>query len=135
MKYDAALLKQADKLIDLSVNAWGRIPAGATSMSVAGLFAGVGGIEGGFRRAGHYAELLAENDDATSAVLRQNFPDVRLVGDVRQIDEVLHVDVLTGGFSCQDLSQVGRCAGIGGPNSGLVSHVFKLLTRPRCTVR
>jgi DNA (cytosine-5)-methyltransferase 1 len=37
------------------------------------------------------------------------------------------VDVVTAGFPCQDLSQAGRTAGIGGARSSLVGHVFRLL--------
>ena len=37
------------------------------------------------------------------------------------------VDLLTAGFPCQDLSQAGKTAGIGGNRSGLVDHVFRLL--------
>ncbi|HIC81803.1 MAG TPA: DNA cytosine methyltransferase [Kiloniellaceae bacterium] len=135
MKYDSALRERADKLVEWPVDDWTPAPVQPTALAVAGSFAGIGGIEEGFRRAGHHAELLAENDDAASAVLEGNFPNARLIGDVRQLSEVLRVDVLTAGFPCQDLSQVGRCAGIDGPNSGLVSHVFELLAKPGCQVR
>ena len=36
-------------------------------------------------------------------------------------------DLVAAGFPCQDLSQAGRTAGIGGRNSGLVKRVFELL--------
>ncbi|MEQ8276430.1 MAG: DNA (cytosine-5-)-methyltransferase [Deltaproteobacteria bacterium] len=97
-------------------------------MKVAGLFAGIGGIELGMRRAGHRAELLCEFDESAARVLRHHF-DVPLHPDVRdlQASKIPPVDVLAGGFPCQDLSQAGRTQGIEGEKSGLVSHMFRLM--------
>src|SRR3546814_6607012 len=39
--------------------------------------------------------------------------------------------ILVGGWPCQDLSQAGRMAGMGGGQSGLISHVFRLLDARR----
>lgn len=97
------------------------------SLSVAGLFAGIGGIELGLHRAGHQAELLCELDEAAQRVLRAQFPQVDVVGDVRSISRLPRVDLVTAGFPCQDLSQAGRTAGIGGTQSGLVGEVFRLV--------
>ncbi len=102
-------------------------PANGRSLSVAGLFAGIGGIERGLRDAGHHAALLCEIDDGASRVLSHRFSDVPLVRDVRELKRLPDVDVVAAGFPCQDLSQAGRTAGIGGSNSGLVGHVFRLL--------
>ena len=96
-------------------------------LSVAGLFAGIGGIELGLHRAGHESVLLCEIDAGASAVLRIRFPGVALVPDVRAIGSLPHVDVVAAGFPCQDLSQAGRTAGIGGAQSSLVAEVFRLL--------
>ncbi len=135
MKYDSTFLERAEKLADCPVIDCTTTPVGPTALTVAGLFAGIGGFEEGFRRAGYHTELLAETDEAASAVLERNFPNARLLGDVRKLTAVPRVDVLTAGFPCQDLSQVGRCAGIDGPNSGLVNQVFELLAKPGCQVR
>jgi len=102
-------------------------PATRERLSVAGLFAGIGGIELGLRRADHEAALLCEIDAGASAVLRNHFPDVQLVPDVRDIKSLPPVDVVAAGFPCQDLSQAGRTAGIGGTQSSLVGQVFRLL--------
>lgn len=100
----------------------------APALRVAGLFAGVGGIELGLARAGHHAELLCEIDPAAQAVLAARFPQVPLVADVREIKSLpAGLDLLAGGFPCQDLSQAGATRGIGGPRSGLVDQVFRLL--------
>jgi DNA (cytosine-5)-methyltransferase 1 len=102
-----------------------------TGFAVGGLFAGVGGIELGFQRAGHHAAFFCEREPAASAVLTARFKGVPIFDDVRalpaRVEELPHVDVLTGGFPCQDLSQAGRVAGIGGSKSGLVTYMFELL--------
>lgn len=95
---------------------------------VAGLFAGVGGIELGLRRAGHEASLLCESDVGANAVLEQRFRGVPLHGDVRALGALpRQVDLLAAGFPCQDLSQAGQTKGIAGARSGLVHEVFRLL--------
>ena len=57
----------------------------AAGFTVAGLFAGIGGIERGLAAAGGHAELLCENWEPANAVLAERFPDVPLVGDVRDL--------------------------------------------------
>lgn len=98
--------------------------------TVAGLFAGVGGIERGLTRSGHQTSLLCENDPAATAVLRARFPAIELCSDIREL-EALPPDttLVTAGFPCQDLSQAGRTAGITGAKSGLVGEVFRLIRR------
>lgn len=96
-------------------------------LSVASLFAGIGGIECGLHAAGHRTELLSEVWEPAQAVLRDRFPDVPLHGDVRDLAALPAVDLVTAGFPCTDLSQAGRTAGITGKQSGLVGEVFQLL--------
>ena len=95
---------------------------------VAGLFAGIGGIELGLHRAGHETELVCDSDAGALAVLEERFPGVHRHGDIRTLARLpKRVDLLAAGFPCQDLSQAGRTAGIGGARSGLVHEVFRLL--------
>lgn len=99
---------------------------------VTGLFAGIGGIELGLHRAGHRADLLCEIEPAAVEVLQQRFPEVTLSLDVTRLTDVPHsTTLIAAGFPCQDLSQAGRTAGINGRNSGLVTHVFRLLEQRR----
>lgn len=99
---------------------------------VAGLFAGVGGIERGLHRAGHASALLCENDPAARAVLEARFSDVRLHEDVRTLKALPRgVTLIAAGFPCQDLSQAGTTTGIAGARSGLVGEVFRLVEQHR----
>jgi DNA (cytosine-5)-methyltransferase 1 len=96
-------------------------------MTVAGLFAGIGGLERGFAAAGLHASLLCEIDPSAIAVLKTKFADVPLAGDVADLTSVPgDTTVIVAGFPCQDLSPPGGKIGIGGSRSGLVSHVFRL---------
>ena len=99
-------------------------------MLIAGLFAGIGGFELGFRRAGHRTILLCENDKHASQVLARKFPTVTRVCDVGDVHELpLDTDVITAGFPCQNLSKAGNKAGIHGEKSRIVNALFKLLDR------
>jgi DNA (cytosine-5)-methyltransferase 1 len=103
-------------------------------MNVAGLFAGIGGLELGFEQANadFRSVMLCEIEPRARAVLQARFRHLtpeQLPSDVT--DETLRlpddVDVVCAGFPCQDLSQAGKTAGITGARSGLVDHVFRLL--------
>lgn len=100
-------------------------------LRIAGLFAGIGGIELGFHRALGAAvqtELLCESWQPAREVLADRFPGVAAHPDVRELRDLPHgLDVLAAGFPCTDLSQAGRTAGITGTQSSLVSHVFEAL--------
>ena len=102
-----------------------------TSLKVVGLFAGVGGFELGFAKAGHETTTLVERWAPACAVLRARFPEARVLEvDVERLDTLPRdTDVLTAGFPCQDLSSVGLKDGIAGRKSGVVSHVFRLLRK------
>lgn len=97
------------------------------SLRVVGLFAGIGGIEVGLGRAGHSTEYLCEIDQGAVEVLRAHLPNTEVHLDVTALESLPSCDLLAAGFPCQDLSQAGRTAGIGGTQSGLVEHVFRLL--------
>jgi DNA (cytosine-5)-methyltransferase 1 len=98
---------------------------------VAGIFAGVGGFEEGFRQAGHSSTMLCEFDAAARHVLARRFHGTEITEDVRALTQLPDCNVLTAGFPCQDLSQVGPRTGIAGPNSGLIESVFRLLQGSR----
>jgi DNA (cytosine-5)-methyltransferase 1 len=105
-------------------------PASNEALRVAGLFAGIGGIELGLHKAGHTTSLLCEIDPAAVNVLESRF-GMQVERDVRELEDLPEVDLVAAGFPCQDLSQAGRTRGIGGEQSSLVDHVFRLLEGAR----
>lgn len=101
------------------------------TLSVAGLFSGVGGLELGLSAAGHKTQFQCENFEPALAVLREHFPGCRRRTDVRDLTSIPSVDLVAAGFPCQDLSQAGRTHGIKGQHSGLIDYVFDLIARKR----
>src|SRR5436190_13609610 len=94
-------------------------------LEITALFAGVGGLELGLKRAGHCVSLMCEIDPQATAVLRRRFPNVAIIKDVRSQAELLRAispssDLLTAGFPCTDLSQAGSKRGLNAGQSGLV---------------
>ena len=104
------------------------------------LFSGVGGLDLGFERAGMQCRWQVEIDPYAQKVLAKHWPDVGRWDDVRTFPpapaEDWRVDGLIGGFPCQDVSNAGRRAGIGGERSGLwreFARIIRIL-RPRFVV-
>ncbi len=95
---------------------------------VAGLFAGIGGLELGFARAGHATALLCEIEPGAAAVLSSRFPGLPVHDDICTLSELpAEVSLVLAGFPCQDLSQAGKTVGIEGSRSGLVGEVIRLI--------
>jgi DNA (cytosine-5)-methyltransferase 1 len=99
------------------------------------LFAGIGGIDLGLERAGMRCKWQVEIDDYATKVLAKHWPDVPKYRDVRGVGahNLARVDVLAGGFPCQDISNAGKRAGITGERSGLWLEFARLICelRPR----
>lgn len=102
------------------------------------LFAGIGGFDLGFERAGMVCKWQVEIDDYANRVLRKHWPDVRRWPDVRTWPQpdTERVDIICGGFPCQDISYAGRGAGLEGERSGLFFEAVRVVCelRPRAVV-
>lgn len=102
------------------------------------LFAGIGGIDLGLERAGLECRLQVEIDERASTILRRHWPDVARAGDITEVDgaDLIGVDVIAGGFPCQDVSKAGKRAGLAGERSGLFweFHRITATARPRWVV-
>ena len=109
-------------------------------MRSGGLFAGYGGLDMAVAEVfGAEPAWFSEIDDAPSKVLAHHWPAVPNLGDITQIDwdTVEPVDILGGGFPCQDVSAAGKRAGIRpGNRSGLWNHMAYAVSklRPRYVV-
>ena len=105
-------------------------------MKVGSMFAGIGGFDLGFERAGFDVAWCIEWDKNAQAVLRKRFPKATVYGDIREVDhaQLDRVDVVTGGFPCQDLSVAGKRAGLAGERSGLFYDAMRIVRRLRPAV-
>ena len=110
-------------------------------VNVGSLFTGIGGFDLGLERAGMRVVWQCEVDDYCRRVLAQHWPDVPCYRDVRDLrsagrQAVSPVDVLCGGFPCQDISVAGKGAGITGARSGLWAEYARLISelRPRYVI-
>ena len=85
------------------------------------LFSGVEGFGLGLERAGFRTVWQVEIDRFATKVLERRYPEAKRYGDIREVrtQDLERVDLLTGGFPCQDLSIAGRRAGLAGARSGL----------------
>lgn len=107
-------------------------------LNVGSLFSGIGGFDLGFERAGMQVLWQVEIDKAAQSVLRRRFPNTEIHDDVRSVGRhnLKPVDVICGGFPCQDLSVAGKRAGLAGERSGLWFEYHRILSelRPRWVV-
>lgn len=99
-------------------------------MTFGSLFAGIGGFDLGFERAGLSCSWQVENDLFCIQVLQKHWPDVPRFFDITQLDfELLPlVDVICGGFPCQDISVASPTkAGLRGRRSGLWRYFLDVI--------
>jgi DNA (cytosine-5)-methyltransferase 1 len=132
-------------------------------MNAGSLFSGVGGLDLGLHRAGIRHAFFCESDPWRRTVLAAHWPGVPVYDDVATVGsiadpgegrddhrtlggtrrgeravlpirhEVPSVDLLCGGFPCQDLSVAGQRRGLNGDRSGLFFEFARIieLVRPR----
>lgn len=101
-------------------------------------FAGIGGMSVGLERTGGFETVaFCEVAPAPRALLAHHWPKVPCYDDVKTLTaerlaaDGLAVDVLCGGFPCQDLSYAGKGAGLAGERSGLWFQIARLLRELR----
>ncbi len=98
-------------------------------------FAGVGGFDLALERAGWECAWQIEKDGPCRKVLERHFPGVPQFGDIREVtgEQLGPVDLVCGGWPCQDLSVAGRRAGLAGSRSELFWELHRLVgeLRPR----
>lgn len=100
-------------------------------MKIGSLFSGYGGLDLAVQEMFNaHVVWHCEWEDAPSQVLDAHWPGVPNYRDVSKVDwaALEKVDILTGGFPCQDVSQAGRRAGLqAGTRSGLWSEFAKAI--------
>lgn len=109
-------------------------------MNVGSLFSGVGGLDLGFERQGFSISWACDKERSCRKILAKHFPNATIYEDVRTIDpdKASPVDVVIGGFPCQDLSTGGQRKGLAGERSGLFYEFIRIVrdmpTRPSFVV-
>ena len=112
-------------------------------LKVLDLFSGIGGFSLGLERAGMETVAFCEIEDYPRKVLKKHWPDVPIYEDIRELtserleaDGIRGIDVITGGFPCQDLSFAGNQVGIEGKRSGLWGELARVIgeIRPRYAI-
>ena len=111
-------------------------------MKMLDLFSGIGGFALAARWT--WEEDLdivgfCEIEEYCQKVLQKNFPNVPIYDDIKKLDGNLFndIDLITGGFPCQDISQAGKGAGIGKETrSGLWFEMLRIISevRPRYAI-
>lgn len=98
-------------------------------MKAISLFSGVGGMDLGLHRAGFEHVAFCEADPYRREVLERHWPGVPVHDDVRTFEYDGQVDLLAGGFPCQDLSVAGKRKGLAGERSGLFYDFARIADR------
>ena len=103
------------------------------SYTMGSLFAGIGGFDLGFSRAGFDVVWQVEIDAYAQKVLAKHFPEAKRYGDIRDCGRanLVPVDVICGGFPCQDISNAGLRAGMDGERSGLWGEMHRIISELR----
>jgi len=95
-------------------------------LTIGSLFSGYGGLDLAVTEL-FDAKVIwhIEYDKAPSQILKHHYPEIPNYGDITKVDftQIPRVNILTGGFPCQDLSVAGNRAGLkDGTRSGLWSY-------------
>lgn len=101
------------------------------------LFSGIEGFGLGAALAGIKTEWSCEFEDYQSLVIKKNFGEEHEINrDIRTYSKPPFVDIISGGFPCQDISIAGKGVGIVGERSGLWSEMFRIVreAKPRYVI-
>jgi DNA (cytosine-5)-methyltransferase 1 len=108
-------------------------------LNVLDLFSGIGGFSLGFERAGWHTIGFCEIEPSCQLVLAKHWPNTPIISDIRNLNATSapdSVDIICGGFPCQDISVAGKKAGITGSRSGLWKEYARLINelKPRYAI-
>ena len=96
------------------------------------LFSGVEGFGLGAALAGIKTKWSCEFEKYQTKVIKKNFGNEHTVyGDIRTLENPPFVNIISGGFPCQDISAAGKGAGIKGSRSGLWGHMHRIIGEVR----
>lgn len=97
-------------------------------LTVGSCFSGIGGLELGLEWTGGFeTKWQIENDGYASRVLAKHWPHVKRYSDIRDVIRPERVDLICGGFPCQDVSLAGSRKGLEGKKSTLWWQMYRLV--------
>ena len=100
-------------------------------IKIGSLFSGIGGLELGLTRAIPNSRIVwqVEQNPYCQKILRGHYPTSKLYSDIRKVkaSELDSVEVVCGGFPCQDVSEAGKGRGLAGSRSGLWTEMYRIL--------
>lgn len=99
------------------------------AVTAGSLFSGIGGLDLAVEAVtGARTVWQVERDAWCRSVLARHWPEARRFDDVRTVGKELErVDIIAGGFPCQDLSHAGKRAGLAGERSGLWREFARII--------
>lgn len=105
-------------------------------LSMAGLFAGVGGIELGFKQAGFLPVLANEIDKHAGITYALNHDHPLVLKDIHELQtrEIPKISLLTGGFPCQAFSVAGYRKGFKDPRGNVFWEIVRILDEKKPSV-
>ena len=109
-------------------------PAPPTGLRAGSLFSGYGGLDLAVEHVFEARTAWFSEISPVQQVFTRHWPDIPNLGDITTVDwgMVEPVDVICGGFPCQDVSMVGKMAGLApGTRSGLWSYMAEAVDRLR----
>lgn len=100
-----------------------------STLKVGGLFAGIGGIELGFKKAGFDISWANELDKNAAITYRKNHTHKLYEKDIAKlsVDEVEKIDILTGGFPCQAFSVAGYQKGFNDERGNIFFEILRFI--------
>ncbi|MDA0843846.1 MAG: DNA (cytosine-5-)-methyltransferase [Bacteroidetes bacterium] len=99
-------------------------------MKILDLFSGIGGFSLGLEKAGWQTVAFCEIDKHCQAILKKHWPEVVIFDDITKLSKSnlsSDIDVICGGFPCQDISVAGHQKGITGDRSNLWKEYKRLI--------
>jgi DNA (cytosine-5)-methyltransferase 1 len=105
-------------------------------MNVFDIFSGIGGFSIGLEAASMQTVAFCEINPFCRQILKKHWPSIPIFSDITVIDKedlkaLPRIDVIAGGFPCQDISVAGKQKGIAAKRSGLWKEFARLINEIR----
>ena len=105
---------------------------GFAELSHGSLFSGIGGFELGAEWAGIPTYWNCDINEWNRKLLKHRFPNTEQYDDIRTLTNPRKVNIISGGFPCQDISGANtKAKGIKGHRSGLWGEMYRIVGEVR----